>query len=629
MADIVPTPSPQDDDAGSPVPAQSHPKMNRGPNWNKLYALPAPLRTFPLPVFVPHNPISLFHLLYVWLSQKVSPPNSHLETPYQGWWSPETRSVHITDSRAIRGLWEQGFYGKGSLSRSEANWMSAQEVRNNNKGNATSEELTKQRRAARQQTKWERARKEREAIEQTLLKEAEAALEVETANNRVSISTGEERLSESDTSATVSDGGGDISVGDLKIWQSPVGPLELLSLPNSSLDLANSTSTSTLTVRNDGEMAHGSFSAIHASAAPVETLHFLALPNSRQTADIGPLENGVKHPQLINHSSIKVVENLSPNQDMSVIGLAHGSGLNGHAKRLNGHAKTAETCTESSSRVLSEAVHDSAHSDDTTNTSSFTAYGSAFPGGSPSTPKLKFQKNVRFSPTVEKNTFIKNEPPSPEHATHITTRTEDESEAIEIEEQEHFQLTLEEAFFLSYSVGALIVHNPTNGFPISIEDLFTLFRKFSYFPPLISPRLAPDDPFLLNYVVYHHFRSLGWVVRGGVKFAVDFMLYDRGPVFSHAEFAVVILPSYSDPYWLSNGFLQSYVKGKEKRTWAWFHCIHRVITQVRKTLVLVYVDIPKPWDVVLEKEIGVDGILGRYRVREVVMQRWFSNRQRD
>jgi len=44
-----------------------------------------------------------------------------------------------------------------------------------------------------------------------------------------------------------------------------------------------------------------------------------------------------------------------------------------------------------------------------------------------------------------------------------------------------------------------------------------------------------DNPFLINYVVYHHYRSLGWVVKGGIKFCVDYLLYKRGPVFTHAE----------------------------------------------------------------------------------------------
>lgn len=42
------------------------------------------------------------------------------------------------------------------------------------------------------------------------------------------------------------------------------------------------------------------------------------------------------------------------------------------------------------------------------------------------------------------------------------------------------------------------------------------------------------------------------------------MLYVRGPVCTHAEFAVIILPSYSDPYWrnvdLGTGFLVFSVK---------------------------------------------------------------------
>jgi len=126
---------------------------------------------------------------------------------------------------------------------------------------------------------------------------------------------------------------------------------------------------------------------------------------------------------------------------------------------------------------------------------------------------MKRQKSVRFSPTVEKNTFIPNEPPSPDHATIINTTIGDKPkhDPVEIAEKEHFQLTLEEAFFLSYSLGVLTILDPTTKSPISNKDLFTLFRKSSYSPPLTDLSLAPDDPFLLDYVVYHHFRSLGWV----------------------------------------------------------------------------------------------------------------------
>jgi len=58
-----------------------------------------------------------------------------------------------------------------------------------------------------------------------------------------------------------------------------------------------------------------------------------------------------------------------------------------------------------------------------------------------------------------------------------------------------------------------------------VRDALCLFRKHSYFPALENEAdLQPDDTFLLNYVVYHHFRSLGWVVRPGVKFGVEYRM---------------------------------------------------------------------------------------------------------
>ncbi|KAG0646678.1 tRNA-splicing 2 [Hyphodiscus hymeniophilus] len=621
MADTTPVQAVQSEAAVTPAAPSSQPKTNRQ-NVNKLYALPAPLRTFPLPTLVPHNPLSLFQILYVWLSQTINPPSSHFETPYYGLWSPETRSVHVTDSRSIRGLWEQGFYGKGSLSRSEPNWMSGQKARRENKGKVTSEEVTRQRRAARQQTKWERARKEREAIEQKLLEEAEAARVSDTTNNGDSASTGEEGLFESDTSVTVSDVCEDSSVEKYMEWQSPVGPLELLSLPNSTLDLAKASLNLTRAVEQDVATVSDPVSFMGSNAAPVGPLQILALPNSRLERSFNEalLSEGGNEIVTATHHSLKEDSKDSFLKSRSnENGAAIGHGLNGHATAtkpyMNGHSSITEG-----------AINGSAHSDGTAYTSNFLPNGSAI---SASTPMMKRRKSVRFSPTVEKNTFIQNEPLSPEHASLITTIIADEAEPAKTEEQEHFQLTLEEAFFLAYSLGALTILDPVTKSPISNKDLFKVFRRSSYFPPLTNASFAPDDPFMLNYVVYHHFRSLGWVVRGGVKFAVDFMLYNRGPVFSHAEFAVVILPSYSDPYWSSDVSLQNYVKGKEKRTWAWFHCINRVITQVRKTLVLVYVDIPSPLNDGDEEDIGVDGVLARYKVREVVMQRWLSNRQRD
>jgi tRNA-splicing endonuclease subunit Sen2 len=628
----------------------------RGPSryqkLNQLYALPVPLRTFPLPTLVPHNPLSLFHVLYVWLSQTISPPRSHFDPLYFGVWSPESRSVHVTDDRSIRGLWEQGFFGKGSLSRSEPNWLKAQiakaqkakQVLADGKITKTAEEHTLERRQERQQSKWERARKQREAIEQQILEEAQAAVATNGTLKDDSPSV-EETLIDSDTSLSSMGISENTWSKSLKLFPSPVGPIELLSLPNSLADLE-------LWAYNDVRDSIKVPEAITAFDAPVGPLQLLALPNSLEDLRIAEIAlsellHHVEEPKFNNLTNGYTGRdaNLDPSSDPapnSVPDSVPDSKINenGIANRLeiNGHAKESATITDGTADISDEAINGSVHSDSTAHTSNHIPNGSALTNGH-STPKIKRSKSVRFSPTVEKNTFIQSEPPSPERAiltsapisaeTTTSLPAAIEEEPLQIENKEHFQLPMEESFFLSYALGALSILDPVTKTPMQNQDLFYLFRHTSSFPPPVKPTLEPDDPFMLNYVVYHHFRSLGWCVRGGAKFAVDFMLYNRGPVFTHAEFAIVILPSYTDPYWRSTSLLQDYTKKKEHRTWSWMFCINRVISQVHKKLVLVYVDVPKPLDAELESKLGIDEIFGRYKIREFVMGRWLANRSRD
>ena len=211
-----------------------------------------------------------------------------------------------------------------------------------------------------------------------------------------------------------------------------------------------------------------------------------------------------------------------------------------------------------------------------------------------------------------------------------------QAEAVAIDNQEHLQLNPSEAFFLNYALGILQVHDRATSAVLPSETLFTLFRQHSYFPPREPQDLRSDDPFLLQYVVYHHFRSLGWVVRPGIKFAVDWLLYLRGPVFSHAEFAVIVLPAYTNSYWRSTRELQTSTAKKESKSWWWLHCVNRVQSQVRKSLVICYVHVPPPRDrtALAEgetdvKEIDIGQILKRYKVRELTLKRWTPNRERD
>ncbi|KAG8921321.1 tRNA splicing endonuclease subunit sen2 [Tulasnella sp. 417] len=205
-----------------------------------------------------------------------------------------------------------------------------------------------------------------------------------------------------------------------------------------------------------------------------------------------------------------------------------------------------------------------------------------------------------------------------------------ESENFEIQEMEHLQLTLPEAFFLAWALGCLRVLDPATNAYLSTPELFAKCLE-AHLPFCIStPELyrRPDNPFLIHYVIFHHFRSLGWVIRGGIKFCADYLLYKKGPVFHHAEFSLVVCPVYEDPKdHESSPFDLSNAKPMD---WAWFSTVNRVNSQVKKTLVLVYVTIPSI-DRMAAASVSFDHstCLSLYSVREVVARRFIPARMRD
>lgn len=453
-------------------PSESLPRPPPRPNYGKIHAKPLPVTAYPLPTLIPHNPLSIFHIAFTYLYRLFAPPSSHPKALYQACFSPETGSVYVTDETAIRALWENGFFGKGSLSRSEPSWLDREKKRRGLIANETSEEFTAQRRAERKRFKQERARKEREAIEERLKEER--------------------RIHDNDH----------------------------VTEP---------------TVRSRYEGLNG---------GPVDSLAETMEPLFEQQ----PLSPPVPPPIT-----------LSP-----------------------------ETATEGTISTKEDHV---------------------------SKPPLG---------------------PVASHPSKLTVK-DFEAGAAAIENQEHLQLNPSEAFFLFYALGILQIRaHDSSAFELP-ETLLTLFRRHSYFPPRETQDLQPDDHFLLQYVVYHHFRSLGWVVRPGIKFAVDWLLYLRGPVFSHAEFAIIVLPAYTHPHWRSTQELQRSTKKKESKSWWWLHCVNRVQSQVRKNLVICYVEVPPPpgaSPTLAERtsnveETDIAQLLKQYKVRELTFKRWTPNRARD
>ncbi|KAL2825904.1 hypothetical protein BDW59DRAFT_172029 [Aspergillus cavernicola] len=401
------------------VSVKPQPPRRQRPDYRHIHRFPLPLSVHPLPPLIPHNPLSVISVLLSYLTYFIAPPRNDIHSAYL---DSNTSSIHVTDEKTIRALWEMGFFGKGNLSRSEPTWLDQEKKRRGLLGGMTSEEVTRQRRAERRELKLQRARSEKLIIEQRLQAEA-AAREGCTAPD----------------------------------YQS--------ALPSSAGSVTNGTAS---------------------------TAEKFSVKKAREARSLETRQSAIRN--------------------------SKASG-----------------------------------------------------------------KPVQFSATADGN-----------KATLKTSEHEPAQETM-IQNEEHLQLSNEEALFLVYGLGALHILDHDRRTVLPPSSLLTRFCHHSYSPPRdLSMDLKTDDPFLISYVVYHHFRSLGWVVRSGVKFGVDYLIYNRGPVFSHAEFAIVVIPTYDHPYWSETEDRKAESASKQAHSWWWLHCVNRVQAQVKKTLVVCYVEIPPP-----------------------------------
>lgn len=214
----------------------------------------------------------------------------------------------------------------------------------------------------------------------------------------------------------------------------------------------------------------------------------------------------------------------------------------------------------------------------------------------------------------------------------LTNEDEEDQDLSDLSDVEHFQLTLVEAFFLAGMLGCLQVRDNKNAV-IPLTTLYHLCMDAQLYTSSLSvTSIRPDNPFLLSYIVYHHFRSLGWVVKNGTKFCVDYLLYKRGPVFSHAEFAVLVIPEYEyGPDAQDTPFVQHHNGGD--KSWIWFSMVNRVNTQVQKTLVLAHIKIPRITDQIMNELNTPEGLVkalrrGAFRVKEISIRRWVPARMK-
>ncbi|VDM50894.1 unnamed protein product [Toxocara canis] len=79
--------------------------------------------------------------------------------------------------------------------------------------------------------------------------------------------------------------------------------------------------------------------------------------------------------------------------------------------------------------------------------------------------------------------------------------------------------------------------------------------------------------FVKRYACYRHLRRLGWVVRPGLAYGVDFMLYCDGPDYHHSSAAVRLVDD-------------------EQMDARLFAVLNRGLNNMKKALLEVRVDIP-------------------------------------
>lgn len=154
-------------------------------------------------------------------------------------------------------------------------------------------------------------------------------------------------------------------------------------------------------------------------------------------------------------------------------------------------------------------------------------------------------------------------------------------------------LAPEEAYFLSYALGCLIVRQ--NGRELNLYELWRVL-------------VSRDEQFPVLYRVYHHFRAKGWVVRNGLKFGANFLLYQDGPPFFHSTYSVKIQVNTLN----------------EAMSWRELFGLNRITEATSKELMLVEIDGDGQ---AFERVQDSPENLGELYLKEVLVRRWVPSQK--
>lgn len=180
-----------------------------------------------------------------------------------------------------------------------------------------------------------------------------------------------------------------------------------------------------------------------------------------------------------------------------------------------------------------------------------------------------------------------------------------ENEGFPIREALH--LTFEETFFLLFGLGCLqLIH-----FDGSLLDINSAWLYFC--------KEKPD--FIQKYVVYHYYRSKGWVVKPGLKYGGDFLLYKEGPPFYHASYIVITEVVDAD------SLVVDPIVPSRSRTWNSLFGFERLSETAAKEILFAQV----LWPSSVSRDVSASNpkILSEFTVRELLWRRWNPKQHRE
>ncbi|KAK6636132.1 hypothetical protein RUM43_009784 [Polyplax serrata] len=160
--------------------------------------------------------------------------------------------------------------------------------------------------------------------------------------------------------------------------------------------------------------------------------------------------------------------------------------------------------------------------------------------------------------------------------------------------KESLNLNFEEAFFLNFALQCLKVTDGNNVVFSSNE----LWKKFC----------SIQQNFCEKYLVYHYYRSKGWIVHSGLKYGGDYLLYKDGPAYNHATFLVKIVSEGTNFIWRD------------------FLAINRLVETFNKEVIFCTVLHVETKPVAEHRSLG--DFLRCFRVQEVTSKRWFPTKDR-